>query len=96
MYTIYVIFKCLPGKREAFVEKVKTEGILDAVRAEDGCIRYDYYYSEADANELLLVEAWESKQHQQIHIEQPHMAALRALKGDFVESTTLKEFKVIE
>ena len=96
MYTIYVVFKCLPGKREAFVEKVKEEGILDAVLAEDGCIRYDYYYSDADANELLLVEAWESKQHQQVHIEQPHMAALRALKGDYVESTTLKEFKVIE
>lgn len=96
MYTIYVVFKCLPGKREAFVEKVKKEGILDAVLAEDGCIRYDYYYSDADANELLLVEAWESKQHQQTHIEQPHMAALRALKGDYVESTTLKEFKVIE
>ena len=96
MYTIYVVFKCLPGKREAFVEKVKEEGILNAILAEDGCIRYDYYYSEADANELLLVEAWESKQHQQVHIEQPHMAALRALKGDYVESTTLKEFKVIE
>ena len=96
MYTIYVVFKCLPGKREAFVERVRSEGILDAVRAEDGCIRYDYYFSEADTNELLLVEAWESKQHQQIHIEQPHMAALRALKGDYVESTTLKEFKVID
>lgn len=96
MYTIYVVFKCLPGKREAFVQKVKDEGILNAILAEDGCIRYDYYYSEADANELLLVEAWESKQHQQVHIEQPHMAALRALKGDYVESTTLKEFKIVE
>ena len=96
MYTIYVVFKCLPGKREAFVQKVKEEGILNAILAEDGCIRYDYYYSEADANELLLVEAWESKQHQQVHIEQPHMAALRALKGDYVESTTLKEFKIVE
>ena len=71
MYTIYVVFQCLPGKREAFVEAVKREGILDAIRAEDGCIRYDYYFSEADANELLLIEAWESKRHQQIHIEQP-------------------------
>ena len=96
MYTIYVVFKCLPGKREAFVQKVKDEGILNAVLAEDGCIRYDYYYSDADANELLLVEAWESKQHQQVHIEQPHMAALRALKDDYVESTTLKEFKIVE
>ena len=39
MYTIYVQFMCHPEKREAFVEAVKNEGILDAVRAEDGCYR---------------------------------------------------------
>lgn len=96
MYTIYVVFNCLPGKREAFVQRVKAEGIVDAVRAENGCIRYDYYYSEKDPNELLLVEAWESKEHQQIHLDQPHMVQLRALKDDYIETTTLKEYQVIE
>ena len=43
MYTIYVKFTCLPQKREAFIEKVKATGILNAIRAEDGCIKYDYY-----------------------------------------------------
>lgn len=94
MYTIYVVFKCFPGKREAFIEKVKGEGIVDMVRAEDGCIRYDYYYSEKDPNEILLIEAWESQKHQQIHIEQPHMARLREIKGDYIESTTLGEFEI--
>ena len=94
MYTIYVVFNCLPGKREAFVQRVKQEGIVDAVRAENGCIRYDYYYSEKDPNELLLVEAWETKEHQQIHLDQPHMVQLRALKDDYIETTTLKEFTV--
>ena len=92
MYTIYVTFQCAEGKREAFIKKVKEEGIVDAVRAEDGCIRYDYYYSEKDPNELLLIEAWESKQHQQIHIEQPHMAKLREIKPDYIVSTKLGEF----
>jgi quinol monooxygenase YgiN len=96
MYTIYVVFKCLPDKREAFVERVRKEGILDAVRAEDGCIRYDYYFSEADKNELLLIEAWETKRHQEIHIEQPHMAALRSFKSEYIETTTLGEFTVKE
>ena len=96
MYTIYVVFNCLPGKREAFVQRVKQEGIVDAVRAENGCIRYDYYYSEKDPNELLLVEAWETKEHQQIHLDQPHMVQLRALKDDYIETTTLKEYQVIE
>ena len=46
MYTIYVVFDCIPGKREAFVERVKKEGILAAVREEDGCKKYDYYLGE--------------------------------------------------
>ncbi len=94
MYTIYVQFKCLEGKREAFVEAVKQEGILSAVRAEDGCLRYDYYFSEADENELLLIEAWETKEHQQIHIGQPHMARLREIKDGYIETTTLGEFEL--
>ena len=94
MYTIYVVFKCFPGKREAFVEAVKREGILAAVRAEEGCLRYDYYFSEADENELLLIEAWETKRHQEVHITQPHMARLRAMKEDYIKSTTLGEFEL--
>ncbi len=94
MYTIYVVFKCYDNKREDFVNQIKKEGILDAVLNEDGCKRYDYYFSEKDPNELLLIEAWESKEHQQIHIAQPHMARLRELKEGRVISTTLGEFEI--
>lgn len=94
MYTIYVVFKCVPGKREEYIERLKAEGIVDAVRKEEGCIRYDYYFSEKDMDEILLIEAWESKRHQEIHIEQPHMSRLRELKPDFVLSTQLGEFEL--
>lgn len=94
MYTIYVVFKSYDGKREAFVERAKAEGIVDEIRKENGCIRYDYYYSEKDPNEILLIEEWESKEHQQIHIEQPHMDRLRGFKNDYIESTKLGEFDI--
>ena len=92
MYNIYVVFKCLPGKREEFVQRVKDEGILAKIKAEDGFVRYDYYFTEADGNELLLIETWESYEHQQTHIAQPHMTKLRSFKGEYIESTTLGEF----
>ena len=94
MYTIYVKFQCHEGKREAFIEAVKKEGILASIRGEDGCLRYDYYLSEADENELLLIEAWETREHQRIHIEQPHMARLREIKGGYIHTTTLGEFEL--
>ena len=92
MYSIYVKFLCLPGKREAYIQKMKETGILDAIRAENGCIRYDYYLSDQDPNEILLIEQWESKDHQQIHLTQPHMDKMREFKGAYITDTILGAF----
>ena len=94
MYTIYVKFTCLPQKRQAFIDRVKAEGVLSAIRAEDGCLRYDYYLSENDENELLLIEQWETKQHQQVHLDQPHMVQLRSFKGEYITDTVLGEVEL--
>lgn len=94
MYTIYVKFTCLPGKREAFIQKVKDSGVLEAIRKEDGCIRYDYYLSEKDPCELLLIEQWETREKQQIHIAQPHMDILRSFKSDYITDTKLGEVEL--
>lgn len=95
MYTIYVVFKCVKDKREEYIEKLKKEGIVDAIRNEDGCIKYDFYFSEKNKDEILLLEAWESKKHQEIHLTQPHMDKLREIKKDYVISTELGEFKIL-
>ena len=95
MYTIFVVFKCVPKKREEYIEKLKSEGIVDAIRNEDGCIKYDFYFSEKNKDEILLLETWESKKHQEIHLSQPHMDILRELKNDYILSTKIGEFKLI-
>ena len=94
MYTIYVKFDCYENKREAFIKKVKETGVLDAIRNEDGCIKYDYYLSEKDPDEILLIEQWSSKQHQQIHLTQPHMDTLRSFKDEYIHNTILGEIEL--
>lgn len=94
MYTIYVVFKCAPGKREEYIKTLKDEGLIDAIRNEDGCIRYDYYFSEKEEDEILLIEAWESKKHQEIHLKQPHMKRAFEIKPKYVLSTKLGEFEL--
>ena len=94
MYTIYVKYECLPAKRETYLNWIKDSGILAAIRAEDGCVRYEYYLAQENPNELLLVEQWESKQHQQVHMTQPHMATLKEHKADYIVSTVLGEIEL--
>lgn len=95
MYTIYVKFDCHPEKREAFLQTMKDTGVLAAIRAEDGCHKYDYYLSDEDQNEILLVEQWESKDHQQVHMTQPHMAELRTFQGDYIAKAVLGEIEIV-
>lgn len=95
MYTLYVKFKCSEGKRENFVEIMKNKGILEAIRNEAGCISYNYYYSESDQNELLLIEKWKTKEDQQKHCTLPHMDAMREFKDDYIIDTKLGEFELM-
>ena len=92
VFNIYVVFKCKDGLREKFIERVYSEKIVDEIRAENGCIRYDYYFTEKDKNEILLIETWESREHQQVHLTQPHMEKLREFKDDYILSTIIGEF----
>lgn len=95
MYRIYVVFKCFEGKREEYLNALKTKGYIDMVRKEEGCVRYDYYLSDKDSNELLLIEEWETQAHQVAHIDTPHMAEVRLLAADYVESKFLGEFTLV-
>ena len=91
-FSIYVVYTAKDGMREAFLEAITKEGIPEAVRAEDGCIRYDYYLPLDSKNDILLIEEWESEEKQQIHIAQPHMTRLRELKDPYIEATRLGKF----
>ena len=91
---LYVKYHAKPCGREAFVRQVVEEGILTAIRAEDGCLAYDYYFSAQDENELLLIERWQSAEHQRIHMQQPHMARLRTIKDQYVDGTQLGKVRL--
>lgn len=91
---LYVKYHANPGCRESFVRQVVEEGILTLIREEKGCLAYDYYFSAQDADELLLIERWESAAHQRVHMEQPHMARLKAIKEQFVDSTAVGKVRL--
>ena len=86
---LHVTYTAKPGCREQFVRKIVTEGILTAIRNEEGCLAYDYYFSAQDENVVLLIERWASEAHLHVHLTQPHMAALRKIKESYIDSVRL-------
>lgn len=87
--TLYVQYLAKPGCRETFLRQLSAQGVLDAIRQEDGCLRYDYFLSVQNPDEILLVEQWESEEQQQIHLRTPHMDRLRQLKAEYVADAHL-------
>ena len=89
-HMLTVTYYAKEGCAKAFVEELEASGVADAVRGEDGCIHYDYYFSAKDENVVFLFEEWESENHQQVHLTQPHIATLKQIKEKYIKSTELR------
>ena len=90
---LHVTYTCKPGRAGAFVQAVKDSGVQEKIRAEDGCIRYDYCLSCETPDTVVLIEQWQSAAAQERHMSQPHMAKLRKLKEEYTVETTLERYE---
>ncbi|MGN0711675.1 MAG: putative quinol monooxygenase [Anaerovoracaceae bacterium] len=84
---ILVMYTAKDGMREKFLDEVISSGVPELVRAENGCIQYDYFYAAEDKNTILLLEKWESAEHQKYHMTMPHMETLTYLKDKYIVDT---------
>ena len=77
MLKLSVNYFAKPGRREEFLRRIVEGGILAAIRAEEG--------------EILLLEEWDTAEHQRVHMEQEHMQRLRVIKDDCIAETKLNK-----
>ncbi|MBQ6076631.1 MAG: antibiotic biosynthesis monooxygenase [Clostridia bacterium] len=92
MIVLNVTYKCKPELREAFLERIRKEGIDAASRAEAGNLKYDYYIPFAASDDLLLIEKWADEDALKAHAETPHYARLKELKPAYVTDTLVERF----
>lgn len=78
-----VYYKGKDGSARRFVEGMVSGGILEKVRAEDGCLGYSYYSSLEDDDIVLLVEHWRDEMALNAHIAAPNMSRIDALKARY-------------
>ena len=90
MIAILVSYKSENGAARGFAEEMESSGLAAQVRAEDGCIRYDYFYPVGSDNTLFLWEQWESREHQKAHCQTEHFARLGQLKEQFHATTEIQ------
>ena len=90
---LHVYYRCKSGMAQDFVRALKNSGAQELVRAEDGCMQYDYHLSLEAEDTVVLLEKWRDSDALAAHMQQPHMAQIRALKEQFALDAAIERFE---
>ena len=68
------------GNAVRFAREMEQSGTADAIRAEEGNLRYEYYVPLDDAETVLLIDAWTDQAAIDRHHASPMMKTIAALR----------------
>ena len=91
-FVMNLIYKGKDGSARSFVEEMEKSGIADGVRAEDGNLRYEYYFSAADPESVLLIDQWEDQQALDAHHASEWMKKIMDLREKYALTMSPRRF----
>ena len=83
MITVNLYYRGANGSARAFAEEMEESGIADAIRAEEGNLRYQYFQPLDDPETILLIDAWTDQTAIEAHHASPMMNQLAALREKY-------------
>ena len=92
MITIHLYYKGSNGSARAFAEEMEHTGIADAIQAEKGNLRYQYYLPLNDPETVLLIDSWIDQSAIDAHHASPMMERLAALREKYDLHMTVERF----
>ena len=81
--TINIYYSGRNGNAKKFAEEMISSGVVDEIRAEDGNIRYEYFFPMADKETVLLVDSWKDQHSIDVHHASPMMAKIMELREKY-------------
>lgn len=81
--TVNLYYTGMNGSARRFAEEMLSSGIVDAVRAEEGNERYEYFYPAEDPETVLLIDRWRDQAAIDFHHKSPMMAQIAALRDKY-------------
>lgn len=83
MIVVNLYYTGTNGNARKFAEEMESSGIADRIRAEEGNVRYEYFFPLKDKETVLLIDAWENQQAIDAHHASPMMAMIAQLREKY-------------
>ena len=90
--TVNLRYTGVDGNALKFAEEMISSGTVDAIRAEEGNLRYEYYQSMDDPETILLIDSWVSQEAIDAHHATPMMATIAALREKYDLHMTVERY----
>ena len=80
------------GNARKFVEEMESSGTADAIRKEEGNLRYEYFFSASDPETVLLIDNWISQEALDAHHATPMMKTISELREKYDLHMTVERY----
>lgn len=80
---VNIYYRGTDGNAGKFAKEMESSGTADAIRREEGNIKYDYFFPMADPETVLLIDCWEDQDALDRHHASPMMEKITQLREKY-------------
>lgn len=81
--TVNIYYTGRNGSAREFAKEMKESGTVDAIRGEEGNLRYEYFLPLEDPETVLLIDSWANQEAIDRHHDSPMMAKIAELRDKY-------------
>lgn len=81
--TVNIYYSGVNGNAKKFAEEMISSGIVGDIRAEEGNLRYEYFFPMNDSETVLLIDSWKDQHSIDIHHASPMMGKIMELREKY-------------
>ena len=94
--TVNLRYTGVNGNAKKFAEEMVSRGTVDAIRAEKGNLRYEYFQSLDDPETILLIDSWADQEAIDAHHATPMMNTIAELREKYDLHMTVERYTAVE
>lgn len=81
--TINIYYTGKNGSAKQFANEMISSGLVDKIRAEEGNIRYEYFFPLEDEEKILLIDSWINQESLDFHHKTDMMKKIASLREKY-------------
>lgn len=81
--TVNIYYSGVNGNAKKFAEEMVSSGVVGDIRAENGNLKYEYFFPMEDEETVLLIDSWKDQHSIDIHHASPMMEKIIELREKY-------------